>query len=495
MLQYIFQTILFQALFLLLYDVLLKKETFFNWNRSYLLLTMALSLVLPLIQIAQFGTVLPENYIITLPEVVIGEMGDAETIVNGVVKTDQDGYMPLLCWGAIFAFLLFAYKLTGIIALIVKNYKEKQNKVNLVTLKKTTTAFSFFNYVFIGEQLSETEKTNILKHEMVHVNQRHTFDLLFFEVLRIVFWFNPLVYMYQGRIKTVHEYIADAETVKKEGKSQYYQNLLSQIFNTQKISFINPFFKQSLIKKRLVMLQKSKSKQIKLIKYVLLIPIILGMLVYSSCQSSLDEENTKNTEKISKNEMVLNVEDIGDFIKNELDNLIKEGKYSKLIVTDGKSKIEINVENNKVASIDVDKSKKTEKVEVASPQETGVQGVEVPFAVIEEVPVFPGCESLATNQERKDCMSKKVSGFVGKNFNTKLANNLGLKGRQRISVMFKIGDNGDITTVMARASHPGLASEAERVVKMLPKMQPGKQKGKTVTVPYSLPIVFQVADE
>ncbi|MFV0540328.1 MAG: energy transducer TonB [Aestuariibaculum sp.] len=131
-----------------------------------------------------------------------------------------------------------------------------------------------------------------------------------------------------------------------------------------------------------------------------------------------------------------------------------------------------------------------EHVEVA---ETVEEDLEVPFAVIENVPVFPGCEK-GSNQQKKDCMSKKISDFVGKKFNTDLASDLGLSGRQRISVMFKIDKTGTVTGIQARAPHPGLAKEAERVIKMLPKMQPGKQRGKPVTVPYALPIVFQVQD-
>ena len=91
-------------------------------------------------------------------------------------------------------------------------------------------------------------------------------------------------------------------------------------------------------------------------------------------------------------------------------------------------------------------------------------------------------------------MSDKITDFVSKKFNTELASELGLSGKQRITVLFKIDKNGDIVGVQARAPHPGLEKEAKRVVSLIPKMQPGKQRGKAVTVPYSLPIVFQVQD-
>jgi len=117
---------------------------------------------------------------------------------------------------------------------------------------------------------------------------------------------------------------------------------------------------------------------------------------------------------------------------------------------------------------------------------------DVPFAVIENVPVYPGCEKKKSNADKKKCMSEKIQKFVQKKFNTDLAGDLGLEGRQRISVQFKIDKNGNVVGVRARAPHPKLEQEAVKVVKALPKMIPGKQRGKAVGVLYSLPILFQV---
>ena len=121
------------------------------------------------------------------------------------------------------------------------------------------------------------------------------------------------------------------------------------------------------------------------------------------------------------------------------------------------------------------------------------EDVEVPFAVIENVPVFPGCER-GNNTKKRKCMSEKIAKFVQRKFNTELAGDLGLSGRQRISVIFKIDKSGNVTGVRARAPHPRLEKEAQRVINLLPKMKPGKQRGKAVIVPYSLPIIFQVQD-
>ena len=158
------------------------------------------------------------------------------------------------------------------------------------------------------------------------------------------------------------------------------------------------------------------------------------------------------------------------------------------IVEDEKEVVETVIE-----STESNQEQKIVKVEAVKVAPTVEEDVEVPFAVIENVPVFPGCES-GDNNAKRDCMSKKIQDFVNKKFNTELASELGLSGRQRINVIFKIDKSGAVTGIRARAPHPGLEKEAERVIGMLPNMQPGKQRGKAVTVPYSLPIVFQVQD-
>jgi periplasmic protein TonB len=132
-----------------------------------------------------------------------------------------------------------------------------------------------------------------------------------------------------------------------------------------------------------------------------------------------------------------------------------------------------------------------EEVEVVEEEE---EIGDVPFAVIEDVPIFPGCEKERNNNARKECMSQKITEFVNRKFDTGLGSDLGLSGINRIYVQFRIEKSGDITVLGARAPHPRLQQEAERVVNMLPKMQPGKQRGKAVGVLYSLPITFRVQD-
>jgi protein TonB len=153
---------------------------------------------------------------------------------------------------------------------------------------------------------------------------------------------------------------------------------------------------------------------------------------------------------------------------------------------------EEEIEETIIESTETDQEE--EIMEIEEIEEVEEEIADVPFAVIENVPIYPGCERAGNNNAKKACMSEKISKFVNKKFNRDLAGDLGLEGRQRISVQFKIDRNGNVVGVRARAPHPRLEKEAVKVVSALPKMIPGKQRGKAVGVLYALPIIFQVED-
>ncbi|WP_282041621.1 M56 family metallopeptidase [Winogradskyella flava] len=605
MLYTIIQIISFQALFLLVYDLFLKKETFFNHNRVYLLVTSILSLVLPFIKFPELRKMTSNDVVIQLPEVFIGPKIPTE---YEVLVAEQTGivleqpqlpiWKTIVLTGIVIAALIFLFKIAKLYWLKYDNPKRWYKDVLIVRLLKSSAAFSFFNTIFLGEQIPESDKATIFKHELVHVKELHTLDLLFFEMLRIVLWFNPLVYIYQMRIKELHEFIADAKAVKQHGKTKYYKSLLNQVFDVNTISFTNTFFKTSLIKKRITMLQKSKSKQLHLIKYTLLIPLVFGMLIYTSTEVRAQEKTETIEEGISQEltdeELIekyyqeflqmdkdeseyreiinkISVDYNDKYIESREDYLkfIAFGRYMMQTTIESKS------ENGNLTQNDVDRMedmkaktksytefrewKKTQeakdlweasakygelrlvvndianktkseqkrfdalieqlnfdpdfhklivcdtkggsRLELSDPQNISStsaeiieveENVEVPFAIIDEAPTTIECQGLKTSEERKRCMSTFVSTHVNKNFNKDIADSLNLKGRQRIFTSFKIDKNGDVSYVSARAAHPALEDEAKRVIKSLPKFIPGKQKGKAVVVPYSLPIVFQI---
>ena len=447
MIYYLLQTIVFQLLFLASYDLFLKKETFFQWNRVYLVITPLLAIFLPFIKIPILQSVIPQRFLVVLPEVVLGSTTNA-------IKSNSIGSFPsfsvieiIVFAGMVFSLLLFLWKWSQILQLKQKGKIKKMGQISMVSIADSTVVFSFINTIYIGEAISETAKKQILIHELTHIKQKHFIDLLYFEVLRILFWFNPLIYIFQNRIAELHEYIADAEAFAVTENKDYYQQILSQVFQTQKITFINTFFNHSLIKKRIVMLQKSKSKNVHLVKFALLLPVVALMLTFSS-YSQEKKPSATSVESIPTPP---------------------------------------NPPNPPMPS--APPASVTQSMEIQ-------EDMSVPFAVIDQVPIYPGCENLADNEARKNCFSEKISALVIENFNTKVVKKgMNLEAKQRIAIQFKIDQKGNVVDVMARAAHPSLIEEAKRVIHLVPKMQPGKQKGKEVGVMYSLPIVFEISDK
>ena len=152
---------------------------------------------------------------------------------------------------------------------------------------------------------------------------------------------------------------------------------------------------------------------------------------------------------------------------------------------------EEEVEETVLESTETDEDEVVEINEIEEAVEEEEVDEDVPFAIIENVPVYPGCKG--TNQQKKDCLNKSMQKHVSRKFNADLATDLGLSpGKKKIYIQFKITKTGGIQVLGARAPHKRLEQEAQRVVKLLPKMTPGKQRGRPVNVTYMLPISFNV---
>ncbi|MFN3137850.1 MAG: TonB family protein [Allomuricauda sp.] len=480
MITYILESLAFQLVFLLAYDLFLKKETFFQWNRAYLLGTFALSIILPWVKVEALTTPMPDGlqtttvFLTQLNGVVLGPGAEETSILQQISWP----YL-VLGIGSLLATIWFAYKLVQIKRLRHKGAVEHYREFTKVTMPQSTSAFSFFRNIFMGEEIQKDKEDNILAHELVHVKQWHSLDLLFFELARIVFWFNPLVYIYQNRVAELHEFIADEKAV-KHNKADHFEMLLSQAFHTQNISFVNQFFNRSLIKKRIVMLQKKKSKAVWQLKYALLLPLVLGMLVYTSCES--EKSNT-----VSDSERQLSLEERLQMLNNEI-----EGKDS--LTESERNQIA------KMAQTMIDQTNKsasevngwTVKAGINPPASVERDSTDaVAFAVIDEVPIFPGCENAV---DKKQCFNEKIVEHIKKHFiYPEAAEKQGIQGR--VSILFTIDTNGEISSIKKRGPSEILENEAVRIIERLPKMQPGKHKGETANVPFAIPITFKLKDQ
>jgi bla regulator protein BlaR1 len=290
MINYIIQVMLFQVLFLVVYDFVLSKETFFTKNRWYLLMSAIMSFCIPFIQIPSFQKVVSNGVRILLPEIVLSPQNMIE---KTEIYQNFNGGLIIFWLGFLFFLVLFSFKVYKLTSLIIKNFIEKKDSYTLIMLPNSKKAFSFFNYIFLGADINELEKEKIISHELIHCKQKHSLDLLFFESLKILMWFNPLLYIYQKRIATVHEYISDAIILKSADKKLYMNTLVNQLFDVENISFVNQFYKHSQLKKRIMMITKEKSNKMKQIKYLLLVPILASMLFYTACSNTENKINEK----------------------------------------------------------------------------------------------------------------------------------------------------------------------------------------------------------
>ena len=152
---------------------------------------------------------------------------------------------------------------------------------------------------------------------------------------------------------------------------------------------------------------------------------------------------------------------------------------------------EKEVEETIIESTETDETEAVEVEEIVEIEEVEEVVEDVSFMIIEDVPVFPGCKG--NKAQLKACFSKKVQKHFSRKFNTDLPNELGLaSGKKRVFIGFKIDKQGNVVNINARAPHPKIKSEVIKVMKQLPKMKPGKQRGKPVGVKYSIPFTLLV---
>ena len=170
---------------------------------------------------------------------------------------------------------------------------------------------------------------------------------------------------------------------------------------------------------------------------------------------------------------------------------IAMAKAAKAAKEKAQREAEARAERERSAIANAKREAKERAAKAAAAKQNKSGGSEVVgFALIEEAPIYPGCEGL-NNDARKNCMSTKLKQFVANNFDSELASSIGLTGNQKITIYFKISETGQIIDISAKAVDPKLEEEAKRITKLLPRLKPGIQQGKPVIVPYALPVRFK----
>ncbi|MFK7950847.1 MAG: M56 family metallopeptidase [Saprospiraceae bacterium] len=287
--------------FYLLYFLLFRNETFSKLNRLYLISTVLVALLIPLIPTLFTFQETDEWVKNTDLQGVIFIMNDLE-IVPPVIDESNDAYS----WLTLPTVLLFAYGI-GVFCFLIKFmlniskiiWQIKQNEVikkqGYYLVKSQQIAIcSFGKYVFWNDNLefTATEKHQILQHELIHVKEKHTIDILFLELVSIFLWFNPFIYLYKIAVKNIHEYIADSFVFHELNyKSSYARLLIKEaVLNNNSPTMAHNFF-NSITKNRLIMLSKV-TRPFRKLKLLMVLPILCFLSLAFSIQSTINNEKS-----------------------------------------------------------------------------------------------------------------------------------------------------------------------------------------------------------
>jgi TonB family protein len=500
-LNYLLEANLGLCLFLLVYVVLLRNETDFKLKRGYMLLAIIASVVLPLFHFNTTNNVLPSlgNFVppTWLPEVVVeanGGPSNQETTLNFNVWSLTNFIYSV---GVVASLILFLVRLSMLLKMIYKATTFKFDSFLIAESIENKSAFSFFQFIFIGQanQLSQQEKQQIIEHERVHVQQFHSVDILLMNVLSIFFWFNPVVKMYKKIFIQLHEFEADARAVENRDVNDYC-TLLAKVALLSADFKIANHFSNSLTLKRIEMMRtiKSKIRGWKIMAILLILPAFFFVV---SCQDQIMDDAQQIAEKST---IAL---DLPEEVQKALDDMKKANPTKKFVAlevdeNDGQKaeamkkrlaeikpedissinvmKNKIDRSGNKRSFIIIEYNEMAEQLSERSKQDGDI------FTIVEESATFEGgIEGLGT--------------FIAKNLSyPEEARKKGLEGT--VFVQFVVNTDGSLTDfTIIKGVDKLMDEEAMRVVEISPNWKPGKQNGREVRQRFVLPVRFKLDDK
>ncbi len=301
MIAYLIKSACCAAVFLLAYLLFLEKEKMHRFNRWYLLASVALSLVIPLIQLPVAQDLIPaidSAGIIFFQETTATPASAIVTTTPTTETIDLTIPLILIAYAGVACFLLtrFVINLYKLMTAAKKHTVTRLNGTRIVALKEPISSYTFLNTVFISQADLESKESEILKHEMAHVTQKHSLDILFIEIIRIIFWFNPLFIFYKRSIQLNHEFLADEAVVNHCEDVRAYQHLLLDRIALASHLPLGSRFNYSITKKRFIMMFKKEKPLISGFKKILVLPLLVVVFIgFCSKQIMAETQNTKDT--------------------------------------------------------------------------------------------------------------------------------------------------------------------------------------------------------
>jgi hypothetical protein len=287
--------------FYLVYVFFLKEKGSIRFTRLYVLISLIFSVTLGAIGRISLSAGVSgagNELSVLLPEVMITASNDVSVLTQQL--GDKVSALAVLypLFAGIVAFILFrlGLQVLTIFLLIRKHPVEQRSNVKIVTLPADQPPFSFFHWIFIPESAIKSDHLDkIIRHEQAHVRFGHSWDMMFFELVQLVFWFHPVFYFFRMELKVLHEYEADNHTLMVYRKTDYQRALLEFATGGSFIPIINPF-NVSTLKKRFMMMNKKRNQSMKkLLPALVALMMMLGSVFFiHSC--NVEPDHTQETE-------------------------------------------------------------------------------------------------------------------------------------------------------------------------------------------------------
>ena len=503
------------AVLWLAYRLLFINSNRLRFNRLFLLAAMLFSLVLPLLGL-WVGTEAPQMVSLKqnllggtmLGEIVVTPGGqtalpEAEIVANAAVRPQISVWQVLAVIyliGVGVAALLLLIKLGKLAALVIRSPKEKREGYTAVFTGREQGSFSFFRYAFFP---NENVDPDIMRHEMSHIAHHHSWDILFAELMMILQWFNPFIYLYKKELQSLHEYQADRDVVATGIDKRNYMMLILQQCTAVDFSGIGNNFSLILTKKRIKMITKNEKAKGLWWRLLATLPVLAILLIANTKVTAQEKKTVDKPITVEMGRFEIFDDDGAPMQLKDTVIYAEDGSHVKFETSDGFQpetgepckKLTVtsyNADGTPCNNFFITETERRGDTSTYSIETFSISGSlfetlldvatskeDTVYQIAEEMPKFPGgeqamikfvAENINYPQEAKD---KEIAG--------------------RVFVSFVVEKDGSVDEVkVMRGIGGGCDEEVVRVVKAMPKWKPGKQAGKPVRVNYMMPFNFKL---
>ena len=470
--------------FYLFYRLLLSRETFHRFNRIALLSILLLSCLLSLVEVTVEKQTEVHQTMMTLEQwLMLADMMDAESTAELQAEEVTVTWIQVALLVYLVGILFFVFrngysllKLGGLLRSGRKEQLEKytggKGKVILIVHDRDIAPFSWMKYIVISQKDLDENGREILIHELAHIQNRHSWDLLVADICIFFQWFNPASWLLKQELQNIHEYEADETVIEKGVDAKQYQLLLiKKAVGTRLYSMANSF-NHSKLKKRITMMLKEKSNPWAKLKYLYILPVA-AIAVTAFARPEISE----TAEEISRMSDALGIEQASLLFSRLHDiSAVKVNDLTAIVEAKAAKTTEEAVQMSTVLK---DTAKPVEVKYIPTEVTDKLKGTPL-YEVVEQMPEFPGGGMAAALE------------YIQKNMQyPESAKENGTQGRAM--VQFVVDKEGNVTEPkVIRSVDKELDAEAIRLVKSMPKWKPGMQKGQAVAVKYTMPVLFKL---